>query len=148
MEIVKLSIWLWQQKDHHELKRNYSRFTKEGFQCNDSPPWCNKSWNVHWRGSFPLSPIIRQTFAILPQKLGMLLFDTFERGVFTSPGIFLVLLMTCFLFCGRIMVDELKSPWRCGAYNFAWPTKRESKNIHLIDFNYIGLWKNHYRYVY
>ena len=26
-----------------------------------------------------LSPIIRQTFSILPQKLGLLPFDTFER---------------------------------------------------------------------
>ena len=78
METIKLFICLCQQKDHHEQKQNDSHFSKEGFQCNDSPPWCNKSWNVHWRGSFPLSPIIRQTFSFLPQKLGILLFVTFE----------------------------------------------------------------------
>ena len=143
METIKLFICLCQQKDYHEQKQNYSRFTKAGFQCNDSPPWCDKSWNVHWRGSFPLSPIIRQTFSLLPQKLGMLPFDTFER-VFYSPSVFLfgtenrenwmnsfkptthafVNLLTYRLFCGRIEREWIMERWSI-------ERKRESTNIHL-----------------
>ena len=52
------------------------------------------------------------------------------------------LLLTCWVVPFSIEKqgrNELKSPWRSGAYNFAWPIKRESKNIHLIDFDPNGI---------
>ena len=148
MEIFKLSRWLCQQKDQHEQEQNYSRFTKGGFQCNDSPPRCDKSWNVHWRGSFPLSPLSAKPSRSSPKNWECCLLLLLNRMFLLSlcisfwycklrrpdkksssrPHMLNLARWLVSFFCGRI---EREGPKIIIMERWSIQLKRETTNIHF-----------------